>query len=413
MSFQLFRASIDLIQTASQKTSKDFLEDHHKKTAAPSSTNNEGVDEQTPLVGGYVSFSRRETRSPLWEAVPTRHKAAVWSCRVQILFCAILLLNGILSREDAHLSQILPVYISWVGFIVIAFGVWLTARDLGRARMGIVARVSYFAAAIALWLPFCLAYYRDRKDTNMSDEIIVNVTGLYSLLAFMEICILDFPHRTTSPKSALDETAPPKKKSLSRSAIITLLKPYFWPDETADSATINRIRAILTWVCVILSKVCNLLAPMMIGWASTALAHEDYASTIFYSIMYALIQFLGSTFKEGQSLIYLKVAQAAFVQLSETTFAHLHSLSLDWHLRKKLGEVIRSMDRGIAACDTLMKYLFLWLVPALAECVVVCVIFATYFDYAPLAISVFYFVWLYIVWTILLTLWRKKFRKVS
>ena len=69
------------------------------------------------------------------------------------------------------------------------------------------------------------------------------------------------------------------------------------------------------------------------------------------------------------------------------------------------------MDRGIAACDTLMKYLFLWLVPALIECVVVCIIFATYFQYLPLAISVFYFVWLYIVWTILVTLWRKKFRK--
>ena len=89
----------------------------------------------------------------------------------------------------------------------------------------------------------------------------------------------------------------------------------------------------------------------------------------------------------------------------------LSPLSLDWHLRKKLGEVLRSMDRGIAACDTLMKYLFLWLVPAIAECLVVCIIFATYFQYLPLALTVFYFVFLYVVWTILLTLWRKKFRK--
>lgn len=109
--------------------------------------------------------------------------------------------------------------------------------------------------------------------------------------------------------------------------------------------------------------------------------------------------------------MYLKVAQAAFIQLSETVFVHLHQLSLDWHLTKKLGEVMRSMDRGIAACDTLMKYLFLWLIPALTECLVVCIIFATYFHYAPLALCVFYFVWIYIVWTILVTLWRKKYRK--
>jgi ABC-type transport system involved in Fe-S cluster assembly fused permease/ATPase subunit len=153
------------------------------------------------------------------------------------------------------------------------------------------------------------------------------------------------------------------------------------------------------------------VSPILLGWASTALAHQDYASCICLSIAYSAIQFFGAVFKEGQSLVYLKVAQAAFIQLSETVFVHLHQLSLDWHLQKKLGEVLRSMDRGIAACDTLMKYLFLWLVPALVECLVVCIIFATYFHYAPLAICIFYFVWIYIVWTILVTLWRKKFRK--
>ena len=59
----------------------------------------------------------------------------------------------------------------------------------------------------------------------------------------------------------------------------------------------------------------------------------------------------------------------------------------------------------------LEQYLFLWLVPAFVECLVVCIIFATYFAYLPLAIAVFYFVFVYVVWTILVTLWRKKFRK--
>lgn len=53
----------------------------------------------------------------------------------------------------------------------------------------------------------------------------------------------------------------------------------------------------------------------------------------------------------------------------------------------------------------------MWLLPAFAEAIAVCVIFATYFSYLPLAIAVFYFVFVYVVWTIILTLWRKKFRK--
>jgi len=74
---------------------------------------------------------------------------------------------------------------------------------------------------------------------------------------------------------------------------------------------------------------------------------------------------------------------------------------------KKLGTVLRSMDRGIGACDTLMKYLFLWLLLALAECVAVCIIFGTYFHYAPLSIAVFGFVFSYGVLTIFITSWRK------
>jgi len=115
-------------------------------------------------------------------------------------------------------------------------------------------------------------------------------------------------------------------------------------------------------------------------------------------------------FKECQGLLYLFVAQAAFVELSEVTFEHLHNLSLDWHLQKKLGQTIRSMDRGIGACDSLMRYLFLNLIPATGEMLIVVIIFASYFDYFPLAVAVFAFVFVYALLTILLTLWRKKFR---
>jgi len=245
-------------------------------------------------------------------------------------------------------------------------------------------------------------------SNSVIDQITFVVLLSYFTLAIVESKVLPFPLASSTRQDTSDGE---HKATLSRSAILTLLKPYFWPDATSRSAALNRTLAILTWVCVIASKACNVASPIFLGWASTALAHQEYGLCIKYSIVYSVVQFFSSLFKEAQSLVYLKVAQAAFVQLSEVTFHHLHSLSLDWHLRKKLGEVIRSMDRGISACDTLMKYVFLWLVPALAECLVVCIIFISYFDYLPLAVSVFYFVFAYIVWTILVTLWRKKFRK--
>jgi len=151
--------------------------------------------------------------------------------------------------------------------------------------------------------------------------------------------------------------------------------------------------------------------------------------------------------KEAQGLLYLKVSQTAFIQLSEIIFYHLHSLSLDWHLNRKLGEgkynvralthhigdylfyflfssisefsffkislilVIRSMDRGINACDSIMKFLFLRLVPTMTECTMIIIIFASYFQHFALSVTVFFFVFFYAVLTIVLTLWRRRFRR--
>jgi ABC-type transport system involved in Fe-S cluster assembly fused permease/ATPase subunit len=233
------------------------------------------------------------------------------------------------------------------------------------------------------------------------DIVSLALTTAYAVLVLVECKMIELPQSTLKDRKA----------RLSMKAILMVLKPYFWPDATASSATLNRIRALATWVFVILSKACGILAPIYIGRASTALTRMEYPACIRNVVWFCLLTLASAVCKEGQSLVYLRVAQAAFVQLAELSFRHLHSLSLDWHLKKKLGEVIRSMDRGILACDTLIKYLFLWLIPAVAECILVVVIFATYFNYLPLAVTVFYFVFAYMLLTVLLTLWRKKFRK--
>lgn len=407
-SFQLLRMSIDLIQAASQVASKDYKEDHHNATAKPDKTGSQDGSADLAVKSGtsYGSINASsigEESQPLVTPHPQQPSTtvAVFSFYLQACVALFLILAYFLKFTTS-----LPPTAVWIAVVVVTLGALLTHRDKHRQRFGKLQRFLYSASSITIWLPIFCAYRQSQEAASVRDEMILVLVSLYVVLSWGESLLVPLPINVND-----DDASSIGRKTLSRSAMVTMLKPYVWPDETSDSAVMNRFRAIMTWVCVILSKMCNLASPLFLGWASTALAHEDYGKTIRYSIAYAFIQFLGAAFKEGQSLIYLKVAQAAFVQLSETAFVHLHSLSLDWHLRKKLGEVIRSMDRGIAACDTLMKYLFLWLVPALVECMVVCIIFATYFQYLPMAVAVFYFVWMYIVWTIVLTLWRKKFRK--
>lgn len=64
-----------------------------------------------------------------------------------------------------------------------------------------------------------------------------------------------------------------------------------------------------------------------------------------------------------------RVKQQAYIEIAEQSFAHLHTLSLQWHLKKKMGNVVRSMDRGTDAANNLITYLFLYLVPAIGECI--------------------------------------------
>jgi len=442
ISFVLARLSIDLIQTASQSTRKHFRESHHaagqemttpvkkdeekkggeteptkanygsieendgEKSADNSTSSDEKEQETIKLLS---SSQESKSEAPAFQVsqgfnTTIKNKIALLSLRFQCLLVVILLVVAMSKDSGVLGSCVLSKGIVWTSITIVSFGAILTYRDSERERFGYITRFFYLATVLTIDIPMTACYFKNRSSTFSGDEIVVNIMGLYVLLAIGEAFFIP-TGGSDAPRISEDGS------KLSTFAITRLLKPYVWPDKTADSAVTNRIRACMTWVCVIFSKGCNLTAPILLGKASTALAHQQYTECIYYAVAYASVQFFGSLFREGQSLVYLKVAQAAFIQLSEQVFVHLHRLSLDWHLRKKLGEVMRSMDRGIAACDTLMKYLFLWLVPALVECLIVCIMFATYYNYAPLAVVVFYSVWIYIVWTIIVTLQRKKFRK--
>jgi ABC-type transport system involved in Fe-S cluster assembly fused permease/ATPase subunit len=95
------------------------------------------------------------------------------------------------------------------------------------------------------------------------------------------------------------------------------------------------------------------------------------------------------------------------------TFSHLHTLSLNWHLSKKTGSVMKSMDRGSDGVGSLITYLFLFLIPALAECLAVVVLFFAEYKQWSLGLIVLGGVLFYSIATIAITQWRKKFREAT
>jgi len=204
--------------------------------------------------------------------------------------------------------------------------------------------------------------------------------------------------------------------------IMKVLRPYFWPSSGVDhqgAVFWNRVRCLSTWFFVIGSKACNAIAPLFIGLASASLreALDDAEGrsghlydTALWVGLYGAFSFLSKALKECQGLVYLRVKQAAYIEIAQFTFEHLQRLSLQWHLKKKMGNVVRSMDRGTEAADSLMTYLFLYLLPTVGECIAVCIIFFSYFKSPTLASLLFLSLSVYGYLTVKMTLWRRKFR---
>ena len=53
-----------------------------------------------------------------------------------------------------------------------------------------------------------------------------------------------------------------------------------------------------------------------------------------------------SLFNELRNAVFAKVAQSSIRRVAKTTFLHLHSLDLSYHLSRQTGAMSRAVDRG-------------------------------------------------------------------
>lgn len=57
-----------------------------------------------------------------------------------------------------------------------------------------------------------------------------------------------------------------------------------------------------------------------------------------------------------RSFLWIRVQQYTNRVVQVRLFSHLHSLSLRWHLGRKTGEVLRSIDRGTSSINSLLRW---------------------------------------------------------
>jgi len=193
------------------------------------------------------------------------------------------------------------------------------------------------------------------------------------------------------------------------------LWPYLWPTEKPG----YKLRTFLAMTFTIAGQFIVVAAPFFLGKAIDGLnlqiSDMGLGTTISWSLIILIIAYGGFRLfsvllSEGREYIFAPVAQYAQRAVATSTFAHLHQLSLRYHLEKRTGGLSRIIERGIRSIDFLFRFLLFNIGPTLLQLAIAGLAFwlAYSWEFALIAVAV---VITYIWFTITTTEWRLKFRR--
>jgi ABC-type transport system involved in Fe-S cluster assembly fused permease/ATPase subunit len=185
--------------------------------------------------------------------------------------------------------------------------------------------------------------------------------------------------------------------------------PYLWPK--AEPAL--RARVVIAMLLVLLAKSTMLVMPFAFKGAIDRMAAgvpDGIQVAVALVGAYALARFGGVLFDNLRNAIFEKVGQTAARRLSQDVFAHIHKLSLRFHLERRTGSLTRVVERGTKSIDTMLYFILFNIFPTVFELTAVCIIFWN--KLGPLMVAaVLVMVVAYIAYTQKVTDWRSKLRR--
>jgi ABC-type transport system involved in Fe-S cluster assembly fused permease/ATPase subunit len=185
--------------------------------------------------------------------------------------------------------------------------------------------------------------------------------------------------------------------------------PYLWPPGEAAL----KARVIFALGFVLLSILVSILVmPLAYGAAvnrMTAGMRGDATIAIALVTAYAAARFGGVLFDNMRNAIFERVGQEAERRLAETTFRHLHQLSLRFHLERRTGAVTKVVERGTKSIDMMLYFLLFNIAPTILQLAIVMGIFWVKFG-VGLVVATAVMVVAYIRFTRLVTDWRTRLR---
>jgi ATP-binding cassette, subfamily B, heavy metal transporter len=211
-----------------------------------------------------------------------------------------------------------------------------------------------------------------------------------------------------------DFASPPQKDENGKSTeppigpTLRRFLPYLWPKDKPQL----KLRIVLAAVLVAASKGIQLSMGFVYGAAIDRMVpglEAGVALAIGLVMAYAGARFAGVLFDNLRNIVFERVGQDATRDLAVHVFAHLHALSLRFHLARHTGEVTKVIERGTKSIDTMLYFLLFNIAPTILELTAVLVIFSIKFS-VGLAFATAAMVMIYIIVTRKITDWRNALR---
>ena len=205
------------------------------------------------------------------------------------------------------------------------------------------------------------------------------------------------------------ESAPDPDARPADLATVRRFLPYLWPDDAPGL----RLRIVGAMLLVLASKAVQLSMGFLFAAAIDRMvpgAQSLAGLAIGLVLAYALARFSGVLFDNLRNVVFERVGQDATRRLAEDVFAHLHRLSLRFHLSRQTGAVAKVIERGTKSIDVMLYFLLFNIAPTLVELAAVLVIFWIRFG-SGLVVATLLVIILYIVFTRRVTDWRNALRE--
>jgi ATP-binding cassette subfamily B protein len=210
-------------------------------------------------------------------------------------------------------------------------------------------------------------------------------------------------------RSSLTTTEMPKNSGRT----IRRVLPYLWPK---DQPWVKR-RVVLAMLALFVTKFIAVGTPFLYKGAVDALAGDGgnpawmlAFGAIGLTVIYGMARLMNVGFQQLRDVIFARVGQRALRALALQTFAHIHSLSMRYHITRKTGGLSRIIERGVKGVEFLLRFLLFSIGPLILELIMIGIVLWALFDFWYLAV-VMAVIASYVLFTFRVTEWRVKLRK--